>query len=65
LLGEKEKIDLIAAYGHGGQFIYIIKDLNLVITASCYGAVSDGLAAEHFTRLHQSIVHEIIPLFID
>lgn len=64
-LGEKDGLALVAAYGHGGQFIYVVEELGLVITAQCYGAVSDDLAAQHFVTLHQTIVHDVIPLFMD
>jgi len=62
-LGSHRGHDLVAAFGHGGQFIYIIKDLNLVITASAYGAVEDSLAYEQFETIQNHILNDILILF--
>lgn len=63
--GHIQGINLYAAIGHGGQFIYILPELNLVITSACYGSVSDDKASHAFSEIRGAIVNEIIPVYIN
>ena len=62
-VGSVDDIGIYAAIGHGGQFIYIVPDFHLVITASSHGAVPDATADRTFTAIRNAIVSEIIPLY--
>lgn len=63
-LGDVEGYQVISALGHGGQYITIVPDLDLVITAACYGAVNDELAGRQSSILKDLIVEGIIPYYI-
>ncbi len=62
-IGDAADIDLYAAIGHGGQFIYIVPELSLVITAASYGVVADSAADRTFKALRNAIVNKILPLY--
>jgi len=64
-LGDVEGYKTISALGHGGQFITIVPDLELVITCGTIGAVQDSLASTQFMELEQLIKSEIIPFYIE
>ena len=50
------------AMGWGGQFIFIVPDRNLVVTASCQTAdLTWQQAGEHWTSIIQTIVNDLFP----
>ena len=53
--------DLITALGHGGQYIMIVRDLNLVIVATA----SDFESGEMARRKIPMVIEKIIPIFED
>jgi hypothetical protein len=60
VLGGKEEKDMFHARGYGGQYIMIVKDLNMVIvvTASDYNE-SNGMANSKVPM----VIEELVPLF--
>lgn len=62
-VGQKDGVDLFGAVGHGGQFIYIVPEYELVITASTIGGVSDAKASEQFDAVENLVIRKIVPLF--
>ena len=62
-LGSELGNSYISARGWGGQQIFVIPDLNIVITTSANGWVSDTSAHSQFDQLEDLVVNEIIPLF--
>lgn len=60
LHGSKNEHDMFLALGYGGQYIMVIKDLNMVIViTSSDNNESNGLA---FTKIPM-IIEEVVPLF--
>ena len=50
------------AMGWGGQFIFIVPDQDLVVTATCWTSdITYQQAGEHWTRLIKIIVEKIFP----
>lgn len=64
-LGVIDNHKIISALGHGGQFITIVPDLELVITAGTTGAVIDELANKQFADLENLIKESIIPYYLE
>ena len=64
-LGDVKGYKTISALGHGGQFITIVLELELVITCGTLGAVKDLIASNQFVALEELIKYEIIPLYIE
>ncbi|MDC0558872.1 beta-lactamase family protein [Candidatus Izimaplasma bacterium] len=64
-LSNKWGVPLISARGWGGQQIYIVPDLNLVVTSSSNGFVSDSTAGSQYVEIEDMVVNEIIKLFIE
>ena len=64
-LGQVEGYDVMSALGHGGQFIIILPDLELIVTASTIGGVSEQMAARQFDTLERILYSELIPSIID
>ena len=56
-----EEHELITALGHGGQFIMIIRDLNLVVVTTASDFENGGMAI----RKIPMVIEEIIPIFED
>lgn len=63
-VGHKYGYDMFEAVGHGGQFIFIIPDLELIITSSAIGAVEDTKAGQTFSEIESMIVNDVIPNFV-
>lgn len=63
-LGTVEQSSVISALGHGGQFIVIVPDHQIVITASTIGGTSDQKAAQQFNDVERIIYFELIPQII-
>lgn len=55
----------ISAKGWGGQFIYIIPELELIITTGASGSVSSESSGNQFDQIENIIIDDIIPHFID
>ena len=49
------------ANGYGGQFIFVVPDLELVVTAACTWTVGDSLANENWGRILNVITKGIVP----
>ncbi|MBI9013981.1 MAG: serine hydrolase [Clostridiales bacterium] len=64
-LGDVQGFKTISALGHGGQFITIVPELELVITCGTLGAVQDSIASNQFVTLERLIKDEIIPFYIE
>lgn len=64
-LGEVGDVQVISALGHGGQFITIVPELELVITASTIGGVKDNVAYNQFSQIEELIVNTIIPFYME
>lgn len=62
-LGEKNDHILKAAFGHGGQMIYVVDDLDLVVVAACNGKVSDDIAQNHFVKVQSIILNDVLEAF--
>ena len=56
---------MISAVGHGGQFIYLVPDINLVISVSCVGGVEDSVSEKQFEEMEKMIVAKIIPYYLN
>ncbi len=56
-----EEHDLVTAMGHGGQFIMIIRDLNLVVVTTAFDFENGQLALSKIPM----VIEQIIPLFED
>ena len=55
----QEEHDLVTALGHGGQYIMIIRDLNLVIVTTASDFENGKLARSKIPM----VIEEIIPIF--
>ena len=55
---------MISAQGWGGQQIYIVPKLDLVVTTSSNGWVPDSSAISQFNDLEKIVVKRIIPLVV-
>ncbi|MBN2797069.1 MAG: serine hydrolase [Clostridia bacterium] len=64
-LGHISRVDTISSLGHGGQFIVVIPEYEVVITASTIGGVSDQMAYRQFSDVADVIYLEIIPLLLE
>lgn len=64
-LGNVEDVEMFAAVGHGGQFIYVVPELDIVIVAGATGAVSNDISYKSFVDIQAAIVNEIIPIYIE
>ena len=64
-LSSYEGYTYISARGWGGQQIYIVPQLNLVITSVCNGWVSDSLAYSQYGQIEDIVVNRLIPLIIE
>lgn len=64
-IGEVDGVKLHTAIGHGGQFIFVVPELDLIITASCYGAVMDEDANFAIDKIRDLVVKDIIPVYIN
>ncbi|MGD8319299.1 MAG: serine hydrolase [Gemmatimonadota bacterium] len=53
--------DYYFANGYGGQFIVVVPDLDLVVTAACTWWSTGGHASEYWYRVITVIMEEIIP----
>lgn len=62
-LGDVGGSPIISALGHGGQFITIVPDLNLLITIATTGAVMDNVAGRQSGQLLDLIEEDIIPFY--
>jgi len=61
-LGSVEGHSYYMAMGWGGQFIIIVSDLQLVVTATCWTSdLTDQQAGEHWMRINQIIFEKILP----
>jgi CubicO group peptidase (beta-lactamase class C family) len=61
-LGESLGYQYFMAMGWGGQFIFIVPDLNLVITATCWTSdLTWQQAGDHWTSIIKIIVERILP----
>jgi len=61
-LGSAHGHDFICANGYGGQFILIVKDLNLVIVSrSNYRYISRDQAGNNWYQILNIIINEILP----
>jgi len=50
------------AMGWGGQFIIVVPDLQLVVTATCWTSdLTDQQAGEHWMSINQIIFEKILP----
>jgi len=50
------------AMSWGGQFIIIITDLHLIVTATCWtNNITDQQAGEHWMSIIRIIIEKIIP----
>ena len=56
-----EEHDLITALGHGGQYIMIIRDLNLVVVTTASDFENGRVARSKIPM----VIEEIIPIFED
>jgi len=61
-LGSASGHSYYMAMGWGGQFIIVVPDLKLVVTATCWtGNITDQQAGEHWMRIVQIIFEQILP----
>jgi hypothetical protein len=53
---------ILTAMGWGGQFIFIVPDQDLVVTATCWSSdITYQQAGEHWTSIIKIIVERIFP----
>ena len=61
-LGSAHGQDFVCANGYGGQFIFIVKDLNLVIVSRTdYRNISDTKANQNWYNVLNVIINKILP----
>ncbi len=61
-LGREYNHDFICAVGYGGQFILVVKKLNLVVAARCnYRSISQQKAGENWGNILNIIINQILP----
>ena len=61
-LGHAHGHEFICANGYGGQFIFIVKDLNLVVCSRCnYHGLAEATADENWYRTLDIIINQILP----
>jgi CubicO group peptidase (beta-lactamase class C family) len=65
-LGSAHGHDFICANGYGGQFIFIVKELNLVVSSrSNYRNINRSKAAENWYNILDIIINHILPAVKD
>ena len=61
-IGSAHGHDFICANGYGGQFILIVKELNLVVSSrSNYRGISESKAGENWYDILNIIINQILP----
>jgi CubicO group peptidase (beta-lactamase class C family) len=61
-LGHQYNHDFYCAVGHGGQFILVSKDLNLVIAARCdWRGLNENQAGQNWWAVFDIIINQILP----
>jgi len=61
-LGEAHGHDFICANGYGGQFIFIVKNLNLVVCSrSNYRDITSTQAGENWYNILNIIINQVLP----
>ena len=65
-LGHEQGHDFICAMGYGGQFIFVVHDLNLVVCTRCsFRFESKNVAGQNWTTLLNLIINQILPAVYD
>lgn len=64
-LGNVKGVEYISARGWGGQQIFVLPDLNLVVTSSMDGWVADSKAGTQFDEIESLIIDQVITLFVN
>jgi len=61
-IGSRHGHDYILAHGWGGQFILVVKDLNLVVAARCnWRSISTAQAGQNWQNIQEIIFNQILP----
>jgi len=60
-IGETSGVPVISGIGHGGQFIVIVPDYDIVVTASTIGGVSDEKANAQIREVARIIYYALLP----
>jgi len=65
-IGNAHGHDFICANGYGGQFIFIVKELNLVVSSRAnYRNISGSQAGENWYNILNIIINQILPAVED
>ncbi len=65
-IGNAHNHDFICANGYGGQFIFIVKDLNLIVcTRSNYRGITTTKAGENWYNILNIIINQVLPAVRD
>ena len=62
-LGHGVNHDVVLAWGYGGQFIFTVPDLDLIVATTANWAVSQRRKEQQETAILDYIVHELIPAY--
>lgn len=60
-LGSAHGHEFICANGYGGQFIFVVRDLNLVVSSRTNYRVSESKAGENWYYVLDIIINQILP----
>ena len=60
-LGNAHDYDFFCANGYGGQFIFVVRDLDLVVSSRTSYRVSESKAGENWYNVLNIIVNQILP----